>query len=251
VTSMATPPTRINSYITTSWDDGHAMDMRVAELLSKYRLPGTFYIPRRCEVPVMGPSQMRDLGAGFEIGAHTLSHAILEHSPADIVEREVVQSKAWLEDITGVPCRVFCPPQGRFKRRDVKIVKQAGFKGMRTTELLSLQPPSRDGALSIIPTTVQARRHERRLYARNFVKRGAFRNAWRFAASGANRDWLELSRFCLKQTIEQGGVFHLWGHSWEIEQNNEWGRLESVLQILSAAAAASAAVTNGELCDLA
>lgn len=26
-----------------------------------------------------------------------------------------------------------------------------------------------------------------------------------------------------------GGVFHLWGHSWEIEHNKDWGRLERVL----------------------
>ena len=29
---------------------------------------------------------------------------------------------------------------------------------------------------------------------------------------------------------EKGGVFHLWGHSWEIEQHKDWGRLERVLQ---------------------
>lgn len=241
----------VESYITTSWDDGHAMDMRVAELLSKYGLPGTFYIPRRCEKPVIGPAAIRDLGAAFEIGAHTLNHAILEHSSPETAKNEVTQSKAWLEDITGVPCRVFCPPQGRFKRRDVEIVKQAGFSGMRTTELLSLQPPRRSGGFSIIPTTVQAQRHEQRLYARNFLKRAAFRNAWRFAASGRNCDWLELARFCLNLTIKQGGVFHLWGHSWEIEENDQWKRLEAVLQALSQAASASAAMTNGELCDLA
>ena len=30
------------AYITTSWDDGHPLDFRVAELLAKYGLPGTF-----------------------------------------------------------------------------------------------------------------------------------------------------------------------------------------------------------------
>ena len=37
------------TYITTSWDDGHQLDLRVAELLTKYRLHGTFYIPKATE----------------------------------------------------------------------------------------------------------------------------------------------------------------------------------------------------------
>jgi hypothetical protein len=30
------------AYITTSWDDGHPLDLRVAELLAKYGLKDTF-----------------------------------------------------------------------------------------------------------------------------------------------------------------------------------------------------------------
>ncbi len=32
-------------YFTTSWDDGSIYDMRLAELLLKYGLKATFYIP--------------------------------------------------------------------------------------------------------------------------------------------------------------------------------------------------------------
>ncbi|QGM44435.1 polysaccharide deacetylase family protein [Methylocystis heyeri] len=239
----------IRSYITTSWDDGHPMDMRVAELLAKYRLQGTFYIPRKCETTVIDPAAMRELGASFEVGAHTMNHVILAHSPPEVVEREVRQSKAWIEDVTGVACKVFCPPQGRFKRRDMEIVERAGFDGMRTTELLSLAPPRRKRAFSVIPTTVQTQQHELQLYARNLVKRAAFRNAWRFVKSGSNSDWVALSRFCLNLAVREGGVFHLWGHSWEIQKNEQWRRLELVLQALSEAASSSKPVTNGQLCE--
>ena len=34
-----------------------------------------------------------------------------------------------------------------------------------------------------------------------------------------------LSVLCL----EQGGVYHLWGHSWEVDARGDWGRLERVL----------------------
>lgn len=245
---MAKASGTIRSYITTSWDDGHPMDMRVGELLAKYELPGTFYIPRKCETPVIDAAAIRELGARFEIGAHTMNHVILAHSPREVVEREVYQSKAWIEDVTGVPCKVFCPPQGRFKRGDPEIVERAGFAGMRTTELLSLALPRRKGGISVIPTTVQIQQHQLRLYARNFAKRAAFRNAWRFVKGGSNSDWLALSRLCLKLAVEEGGVFHLWGHSWEIQKNEQWSRLELVLQALSEAASTSKALTNGQLC---
>ena len=28
--------------------------------------------------------------------------------------------------------------------------------------------------------------------------------------------------------IKHGGVWHLWGHSWEIEKNKDWDKLEEV-----------------------
>jgi len=31
--------------VTTSWDDGHPSDLKLAELLREYDVPATFYIP--------------------------------------------------------------------------------------------------------------------------------------------------------------------------------------------------------------
>ena len=33
--------------VTTSWDDGYPADLRVAELLAKHGVAGTFYVPNR------------------------------------------------------------------------------------------------------------------------------------------------------------------------------------------------------------
>jgi hypothetical protein len=43
-----------------------------------------------------------------------------------------------------------------------------------------------------------------------------------------------------------GGVFHIWGHSWEIDQHNDWERLEGLFSYLSARPGVKY-VTNGEL----
>src|SRR5262249_26496051 len=60
------------TYITTSWDDGHPLDLRVADLLARHGLRGTFYVPRTAENPTMTARQVRELSGTFEVGGHTL-----------------------------------------------------------------------------------------------------------------------------------------------------------------------------------
>jgi len=31
----------------------------------------------------------------------------------------------------------------------------------------------------------------------------------------------------------RNGLFHLWGHSWEIDKNHDWQRLENVLAYIA------------------
>ncbi len=34
--------------VTTSWDDGHKLDLKLAHLLQKYNMPATFYVSPEC-----------------------------------------------------------------------------------------------------------------------------------------------------------------------------------------------------------
>ena len=63
--------------LTTSWDDGYPLDLRVAELLVKYGLQGTFYIPSETGHPILRDEQVSELAKAFEVGAHTLHHVDL------------------------------------------------------------------------------------------------------------------------------------------------------------------------------
>src|SRR5689334_11751921 len=78
------------TYITTSWDDGHQLDLRVAELLTKYRLHGTFYIPKAAENGTMKAAQVRELSRAFEIGAHTLHHVVLTSTTDQQAWQEII-----------------------------------------------------------------------------------------------------------------------------------------------------------------
>jgi hypothetical protein len=234
--------------ITTSWDDGHPLDLRVAELLTKHGFSGTFYVPRHSDKPVLREEQIQDLGRIFEIGAHTLDHVCLDSLPDTAVRRQLTGSRQWIEDVTGKSCGVFCFPGGKFRKRQLRLVREAGFRAARTVELLSTEFPRSSGGLFLIPTTVQVFSHGPMTYARNALKR--FSSGY-FGMSQAvlrGRDWVTLAKELLSRAIERGGVFHLWGHSWEIEQEDQWQKLDAFLAFAKSCKNAAPGVSNGELC---
>src|SRR5215469_6765595 len=100
--------------ITTSWDDGHPLDLRLADLLRRHNISATFYIPRSAPHGVLNEAQIRELSESFEIGAHTLDHVFLTEVDDARASRQIRDSKAWLEDVTGRPCTMFCPPAGKY-----------------------------------------------------------------------------------------------------------------------------------------
>jgi peptidoglycan-N-acetylglucosamine deacetylase len=238
------------TYITTSWDDGHPLDLRVAELLTKHGLRGTFYVPMTAENGTMTAAQIRELGRAFEIGAHTLNHTVLTSATEQQAWQEIVGSKSWLENNSGLPCVMFCPPKGKYSDRHLTMVRKAGYLGVRTVELLSLDFPRPKSGIALLPTTIQAHPHDLLALARNVIKRAAFDNLWQFVAYGRSTDWPTLARSLLRHAIKCGGVFHLWGHSWELQQTSQWQRLEEVIRFMGELTSQAQALTNGEVCRM-
>ena len=237
--------------MTTSWDDGHPLDFRVAELLTKYGLTGTFYVPRSSQRQVMRAARMRELSGAFEIGAHTLDHVRIDRVTEAEASRQLLGSRQWIEEITGKKCSVFCFPGGEFKNQQLRLVREAGFRAARTVELLSVAEPSYVSGLWIIPTTVQAFPHGAYAYARNAAKRFSFSHFASLPAAICSRGWVTLAREMLTRTAVHGGVFHLWGHSWEIEEKSQWENLEAVMKTMSSWREKWQGVTNSELCQYA
>jgi hypothetical protein len=237
------------TWITTSWDDGHPLDLRVAELLDRHGLRGTFYVPREATTGTMTTAQLRELSSAFEVGAHTLRHVALTLLGEEEARQEIEGSRAWVEEITGKPCRMFCPPRGKFSARDLSLIHEAGFVGARTVELLSIAYPQRCRELLVMPTSVQAHPHGLLAYTRNALRRRAFPNLWRYIVNGPSSNWARVAQSLLGRALRHGGVFHLWGHSWELERGSQWQRLEEVLCFLGEHTAAAPALTNGQVCE--
>ncbi len=238
-------------WITTSWDDGHPLDWRVAELLAKHHLTGTFYIPQTFELGTLEPSQIRELGAKFDIGAHTLNHAILPLLPDAEADQEIRQSKVWLDGLIGRPTSMFCPPRGKFAKRHLKMISRAGFLGTRSVGLLSLGLPRCAEGIWLLGTTVQAFPHPTRDYFKNVLKRRNLGPTINLLRLAPDSDWVRLAEKSLFQLEKHGGVFHLWGHSWEIDAVGGWSKLDAAFGHLSQALSFARCVDNSDLCRLA
>jgi peptidoglycan-N-acetylglucosamine deacetylase len=127
------------------------------------------------------------------------------------------------------------------------MIRSAGFVGLRTVELLSIDAPRLTQGLMLLPTTIQAHPHQRSTYARNMGRRLGIRNLFLYIASGCHTNWAELAISLAELVSVRGGVFHLWGHSWEIERTGQWNQLEHVLKIISSMQEKTLRLSNSEL----
>ena len=102
--------------VTTSWDDGSIFDLKIAELLNKYGVKGTFYIPKVLFAHPLDKHDILSLDKQFEVGAHTLNHVDLTRASLSEAKMEIEGSKAYLEDLLGHNVPMFCYPSGKFNQ---------------------------------------------------------------------------------------------------------------------------------------
>jgi len=46
-------------------------------------------------------------------------------------------------------------------------------------------------------------------------------------------DWIAIGKKLFDRVLEEGGVWHLWGHSWEIDQMGLWNQMSEMLDYVS------------------
>ncbi len=221
--------------VTTSWDDGHILDVKLAALLQRYGIRGTFYIaPKHREFSkanLLSKHDINEIGKFFEIGAHTMTHPHLTKIPNVMAAREINQSKHFLEQTVGNHIDSFCYPYGAYNDKIASLVATSGFRIARTTKRTVFFSTNNPYAL---PTTVHAYTHRQDLFNISLLLRYK------------TITWDALAKRQFDIIAETGGVYHLWGHSWEIEKFNGWNRLENVLYYIANHRHA-AHITNADL----
>lgn len=199
----------------TSWDDGHKLDMKLAKLLKKYKLPAIFFIcashPKWKPEDLTTEDDIRKLAEDFEIGAHTRTHpSDLKELDDDELEHEIVYGKKWLEKITGKKITKFCPPRGRYDDRTLSFLKEKGYNYSRTTVVMNTALPRNNFRIA---STIHAHPNRREY------------GDW---------NWVGLAKklFLDAKKDTRFGYYNVWGHSWEIDALGIWNEVEELFKFL-------------------
>jgi len=129
--------------VAVTFDDGFASTFEHAmPVLERYRIPATMFIVanriggdndwmhRRgmSQRALMDAQQIREMhAANMTIGSHTLTHPRLPDCNPDEMSREIVNSKAKLEDILSFPVHHFAYPYGLYNETARALVEQTGY----------------------------------------------------------------------------------------------------------------------------
>lgn len=235
-------------YLTVSVDDGHPTDFKSAELLSKYGLKATFYIPKmNPEREVMEESEIKIIGNSFEIGGHTYGHKPLLGISESEIKREILDGKTWIEQLQGKEVNAFCYPRGKFNPIVIRALKDAGFKGARTC-MYNLNDFPKDPFCWGVST--HAYSHSKTIQIRHAILEKNFKGLFNFfLIQKGEVDWVDQFKFAVEYVERNGGIAHLYFHSWEIDKLNEWKRLEDLFRYLSGKKDLKR-ITNGELFNM-
>lgn len=220
--------------VTTSWDDGHKLDIKLAHLLDKYGIKGTFYIPKKYTIEPLSEIDIKEIARNHEIGAHTLTHPELDKIDLKIAENEIKGSKLYLENIIDREVKMFCYPRGKYNEDIKNSVKSAGYIGARSTQKFCIEKPKDNyefgATLHIYPFPF--RKKDARTYFKNrYLFEPIFNNYKKIRQIklplSSFFSWSALAVNLFNKAKKDGLIFHLYGHSWEIGKYDMWKNLEN------------------------
>ena len=127
--------------VALSFDDGMEDNYSVVlPLLGDYRVPATIYVatgligkrnPWLAEetgARMMDDTEVQALAAaGFEVGAHTVSHRDVSQLSREDCLREMVESRLALERLIELPVKTFAYPYCRYSDAAIGAARDAGF----------------------------------------------------------------------------------------------------------------------------
>lgn len=219
-------------YVTISVDDGHPTDLRTVDLLHKYGLTATFYIPGvNDERIIMEPAKIREIDRQFEVGSHSLNHIRLTKLSPERAWQEIVDGKKFSEDTLGHEVIAFCYPGGKFNRRLEAQVREAGFLAGRTCRYFVNDFPKNPFLWDI---STYANTYPSYVQLRHCLLEQNFNGAYKYITTFKSVvPWVAQFVCALEDVSRNGGMAHLYFHSWEIDQNGEWDKLESLFKTIA------------------
>lgn len=203
-----------------SYDDGRTEDRQLVALMNKYGLIGTFHLNsnKLGTAGYLTKQEVKALFIGHEVSVHSANHPSLSTlSKIDIIY-EVVEDRKALEQIVGYPVRGMAYPFGNNNERVLDAMQGLGIEYARTVDdTYGFKIPS--NFLQWHPTVHQ------------------FAKAY-FIANNPENDQKELAIFygLINQFLntKELALFDLWGHSWEMSNNQaKWEETEKCFKLLA------------------
>ncbi len=135
-----TPGQFSEGMVTLSFDDAWTSQYTNAlPILNQAGIKGTFYI---LSEPVQGgwssymtPQQVKTIAQqGHEIGGHTVTHADLSTLSSSRIDREIKNSKTYLQNLLGTAVTTLAYPYGSYNTTVINRTKLAGYGNARTAD---------------------------------------------------------------------------------------------------------------------
>lgn len=206
---------------TMSYDDGISQDKRLLKIMNNCHLKGTFNL----NSGLMGKNdwliqpgidinhyklkkeEIRKTYDGNEVAVHTMTHPNLIHVPKSMIAYEIAENKKELEDLVQHPVRGMAYPFGTWNQTTKEVAENCGIVYSRTVESTHNfhLPPD---FLEWNPTC-----HHTEKVTETLITE--------FLKPIPDDAYLEPQ------------LFYLWGHSYEFDAYEEWGRIEKMLHTVA------------------
>jgi peptidoglycan/xylan/chitin deacetylase (PgdA/CDA1 family) len=217
-------PLRNRVLFTSSWDDGHPLDVRIADMLEEFGFVGTFYAStgpggRRLIVD----DDLARIGRNHEFGVHGQTHTIFTELPRSALAGEIqwaVEEMSRFGDVG----RVVAPPRGKIDTATRVFIGELGF-AVRTGAIIG----STEVSGNSLEPTFQLYPHRWSTIMRNCAYRRRIPIVallLALARNGGSRD-----RFValLRAAVRSRRYVHIWGHAADIERLDLWDALRRLL----------------------
>ncbi len=199
-----------------TYDDGVLQDVRFVALLNKYNLKGTFNLNSGLMesefewthesgrvIKRLSKEKAVPLYQGHEIACHTLTHPYMHDLSESEILHELQEDKANLEKLFGREVKGFAVPFDYYSERIENCVRQCGFSYARISQ-----------------------------ESRSFAPQTDYFN-WKATVFHTDPELEQLTRQFI-ESDEELAIFQIVGHSYDLDVEKLWDRIENVFRMIAA-----------------
>ena len=197
--------------VTLSYDDGVEQDVQLIDMMEQHGLKGTFNLNSACYAEEgtvypegtihrrMTKAQVSEVYCreGIEVAVHGARHPLLDLLPINLCTKDLLEDRENLEEQFETIVRGMAYPYGTYSNQVIECMKSVGIVYSRTVHS-----------------------------THNFY----MPTDWMQLHATCHHDdpqLMELAhRFIDSDGHREPWMFYLWGHSYEFEQNDNWGVME-------------------------